>query len=267
MLPELDAMLIQLLRGLQPADWTLPTVAGKWCVKDVVAHLLDGNIRILSMLRDGYEGEKATIHSYQSLLDFLNRLNADWVKAMKRVSPEMLVWLHTLTGPEYCRYYASLDPFGKAAFAVAWAGEQESRNWMHIAREYTEKFLHQQQIRHAMGNGELLVPTYYHPFLHIFMQALPHTYRNTKAPAGTSVKLVISGNAGGSWLVMSNGESWQFADPGTGNTPAAEVTIPQDIAWILFSKSIRADSVASRIDKQGPDHLTFPALEMISVMA
>jgi len=36
------------------------------------------------------------------------------------------------------------------SLAVDWAEEMESKNWMAIAREYTEKWLHQQQIRDAI---------------------------------------------------------------------------------------------------------------------
>ena len=46
--------LIELLRGLGGADWTRPTVAGSWRVRDVVAHLLDVQARDVSMLRDGH---------------------------------------------------------------------------------------------------------------------------------------------------------------------------------------------------------------------
>src|SRR6478609_8705373 len=114
LLPVLDDKLIELLRLLTPAQWQQQTIARKWKVKDVVAHLLDGNIRSLSMLRDTYYDHSPNINSYQNLLDYLNGLNAEWVTAMKRVSPTMLVLLHEATGKAYCNYYASLDPFGKA---------------------------------------------------------------------------------------------------------------------------------------------------------
>jgi hypothetical protein len=80
LLPELDEMLIKLLDGLSDADWEKQTLAPKWKVKDVAVHLLDGNLRTLSMLRDGYYGDKPdNIHTYEDLIAFLNRLNADWV--------------------------------------------------------------------------------------------------------------------------------------------------------------------------------------------
>ncbi|NCI47111.1 maleylpyruvate isomerase N-terminal domain-containing protein [Sediminibacterium soli] len=265
LLPVLDDMLLSLLRSLKKEEWELPTVARQWRVKEVATHLLDGNIRILSMLRDGYAGEKADIQSYGQLVEYLNGLNADWVKAMKRVSPEMLILLHEITGPLFCRYYASLDPFEKAVFPVAWAGEAESRNWMHIGREYTEKFLHQQQIRDAVGKPGLLVSRFHHPFMHVFMQALPYIYRAVDAPAGSCLEINITGNAGGKWWLVRENEKWVPGNNATAVT--TRVSIPQEEAWKLFSKSIRADAIAGKIRIQGDKQLAEPALNMVSVMA
>jgi hypothetical protein len=87
----LDKKLIALLRSLGPEEWEKPSIARQWNVKDVAAHLLDGNIRSISSQRDHYQGINAgAIHSFEDLIAFLNRINADWVTAMKRVSPAML---------------------------------------------------------------------------------------------------------------------------------------------------------------------------------
>ena len=43
--PVLDDLLLQLLRSLTPDEWNAPTIARLWKVKDIAAHLLDGNIR------------------------------------------------------------------------------------------------------------------------------------------------------------------------------------------------------------------------------
>jgi len=266
MLPLIDQKLMELLRSLEPADWQKPTVAKLWSVKDVAAHLLDGNIRILSILRDDFRGENPSINSYQDLLDFLNGLNADWVKAMKRVSPEMLILLHELTGPLYCRYYASLDPFDKAGFAVDWAGESESKNWMHIAREYTEKFLHQQQIRDAVGKPGIMTKEFFYPFIDIFMRALPHTFRHTAAATGTCIQLTITGGIGGSWFLTRQNNSWDLVKE-TSYQPATIVELAPDDAWKLFSKSIRAEQISDKINIQGDPQLAAIALGMVSVMA
>jgi hypothetical protein len=47
------------------------------------------------------------------------------------------------------RFHKSLDPLAPAAFAVSWAGEETSSNWFDTARELTERWHHQQQIRLA----------------------------------------------------------------------------------------------------------------------
>lgn len=49
LLPVLDQHLLALLRSLAPANWQRPTLARQWTVKDVAAHLLDGNLRTLAM--------------------------------------------------------------------------------------------------------------------------------------------------------------------------------------------------------------------------
>jgi len=266
LLPVLDKKLIELLKSLSLQEWQKQTIAKLWKVKDVAAHLLDGNIRILSMLRDDYFGEKADIKSYQDLVDFLNGLNADWVKAMKRVSPTMLILLHESTGKLYCDYYASLDPFGKSGFAVDWAGESESKNWMHIAREYTEKFLHQQQIRDAVGKPGLMTREFYYPFIDIFMLALPHTYRDVHAENGTSIKLTITTDLGGSWLLNRVDAKWKVEKSYTKNT-STEISIDPDIAWKLFSKSLRPHEIKNKITITGDQQLGEVALTMVSVMA
>jgi hypothetical protein len=46
---ELEGHLLDLLRALSPEDWRRPTVCSPWCVKDISSHLLDGNIRRLSI--------------------------------------------------------------------------------------------------------------------------------------------------------------------------------------------------------------------------
>lgn len=266
LLPVLDKKLIDLLKSLSPEEWQMQTVAKLWKVKDVAAHLLDGNIRVLSMLRDNYQGENPTFESYQDLVGFLNGLNADWVKAMKRVSPGMLIFLHEATGKFYYDYYASLDPFGKSGFAVDWAGETESKNWMHIAREYTEKWLHQQQIRDAVNKSGLMTRELYFPFINIFMMALPHTYRNIDAPNGTIIKLTVTSELGSSWFLKRDDAKWALHKSFLEN-PSSEIIIDPETAWKLFSKSLRPELIKNKITIKGDQKLGEVALTMVSVIA
>lgn len=265
-LPELDQKLIRLLESLSEEEWHYPTVARLWTVKDVAAHLLDGNIRILSALRDGYQREAPGINSYDDLLAHLNWLNAEWVQAMKRISPAMLIHLHKHTGKDYYDYYASLDLYRTAPFPVAWAGEEESQNWMHFAREYTEKFLHQQQIRDATDRPGLLVGEFYHPFLSVCMLALPHSLRHTSAPEGTHITVHIDGEGGGRWTVVRSGDRWALTDGRDEVKATTEVTIDSAVAWKLFSKSVRATDIPDRITIYGDRKLGDAVTEMVSFM-
>ena len=254
LLPVLDDKLIELLHTLTPAQWQQQTIARKWKVKDVVAHLLDGNIRSLSMLRDHYFDQSLKINGYQDLLDYLNGLNAEWVTAMKRVSPAMLILLHQATGKAYCNYYASLDPFGKAGFSVEWAGENESKNWMHIAREYTEKWLHQQQIRDAVNIPGLMTKEFFLPFINTFMLALPYTFRNMQSEEGTTVQITIPGELGGTWSITSKDGKWLFNKVPVAN-PDSQIIIDADSSWRLFSKSIRPEDIIDQITITGNHEL------------
>jgi uncharacterized protein (TIGR03083 family) len=261
----LEEKLIQLLHSLSPEEWNKPTIARLWNVKDVVAHLLDGNIRVLSILRDHYFGDPpGNIDSNDDLVNYLNGLNAGWVNAMKRVSPKALTALLEITGKQYNQQLALLDPFAPAIFAVSWAGETSSVNWFHIAREYTERWHHQQQIRDAVGKPGIMTKELYYPVLDTFMMALPYTYRNTIAEENTVVQISISGVAGGDWFLTKK-EKWELSK--TNNLPVTTTIIDGDIAWKLSTKSWRKIDVMKHISIKGDPILGEPVLEMIAVMA
>ncbi len=266
--PKLDKKLIEVLKSLSLQDWERQTIAPRWSVKDIAVHLLDGNIRTLSMLRDGYFGEKPDpIHSYQDLVDYLNRLNADWTKAMKRISPSLLIELLETTGKQYSDYLRTLHPFDKAAFSVAWAGEEQSDNWFHIAREYTEKWHHQQQIRLAVGQTrELYRAVFYHPHLETSMRALPHHYRDVTGNLHDVIKFTITGEGGGDWFLYHDATQWVLVVD-CELKPVCEVSIEGEIAWRIFTKEIQKEEAEKQIKITGEQVLGEKIMDMLAVMA
>jgi uncharacterized protein (TIGR03083 family) len=266
--PVLDAHLTALLRALSPADWEQPTLAPQWRVRDVALHLLDGNLRTLSMLRDGHFGGAGPASpAYADVVGYLNRLNNEWVAAGQRLSPATLAWLLELSGPAYCAYISSLPPFEVAAFPVAWAGEETSLNWFHVAREYTEKWHHQQQIRQAVGQeAALFAPELYQPFLSTCLRALPHHYRQVPAPVGSVVELVITGAGGGTWYLQRAETSWELGTDYTGPV-AAHITLEGEVAWRLFTKSLPREQAALHLQAAGDMALTEPLYSLVTVMA
>lgn len=265
--PKLNARLIELLLSLEGEDWNRPTVAKLWRVKDIAAHLLDGNIRRLSIHRDGYAGDPpGEIGSYQDLVEYLNRLNADWVKAARRISPRILIELLERTGREVYEFFQTLDPHAPAIFSVAWAGEEKSENWFDIARDYTEHWHHQQQIRLAVGKPGIMDRELYFPVLDAFLRALPHTYRNVAAPDGALLEVEVSGEAGGSWFLERRDGTWRLGRDADGKSDAKAVIGP-DIAWRLFTKGISREEARWEIRFEGDEALGGGVLEVLAVMA
>ena len=137
---------------------------------------------------------------------------------------------------------------------------------MHVAREYTEKWLHQQQIRDAVNKQGIMTKELFYPFIDTFMFALPHAYRNAEAENGTIIQLNVSSAIGGSWFLLRENEKWILKKENNLKSSSI-ITIDPDTAWKLFSKSLRPADVFSKIELAGDKDLGAVALETISVMA
>ncbi|HCZ35360.1 MAG TPA: hypothetical protein DHV26_05475 [Cytophagales bacterium] len=260
----LEQKLIELLKSLSPTDWNKPTVAKLWTVKDVAAHLLDTSVRTIAMAQQHAGDPPDAINSYQDLVNYLNRHNADWVKAMRRVSPQTLIDFLQLTQQPMIDYYHSLDLEAPAMFSVAWAGENESKNWFHIAREYTERWHHQQQIRDAVQQEGIMTREYFYPMIDTLLRALPHNFRNTTAPDGTCVEVTITGDAGGNWIIQSQAGKWNLVE--SGQPIATTLTLTPDTAWKLFTKALTPAQADAYVKVVGDKSLSAPVLKMVAVM-
>ncbi|MET4104838.1 maleylpyruvate isomerase N-terminal domain-containing protein [Hymenobacter sp. UYP22] len=264
--PELDNRLLEVLRSLNSTDWQRPWRGWGWTVHDVALHLLDGSLRSVSMLRDGhFVGAGPASGAYADVVTYLNQLNKSWVEAGRRLSPAVLIGLLEYAGPQYTALLHHLNPAAPAAFSVAWAGEEHSTNHFHIAREYTEKWHHQQQIRQAVGQQDALLQVgLYRPFLETCLQALPHHYREVAAPVGTLLRVAVTGQ--GHWELRREEAGWRLGHlPGAAAT--ATIELPAPLAWRLFTKSLPLPQAAALLTLNGPEWLTAPFLSTLTVMA
>jgi uncharacterized protein (TIGR03083 family) len=264
--PPLHRELMALLRGLAPGDWARPTACAGWSVKDIAAHLLDTGLRRLSFGRDRFTPPAPGIASYADLVAYLNRLNAEWVTATRRLSPEVLMDLIDNMAPQVQEFFAALDPHAEAQFGVAWAGEEYSPVWFDIGREYTERWLHQQQIREAVGAPGLVARQWLHPALDIFMRALPHTYQAVPAQPGESILFAIEGEAGDDWTLRRETQGWRLFT-GRAEASAARVGLDQETAWKLLSKGLSPDAARRRVRIEGDRKLGEPIFGAVAVMA
>jgi hypothetical protein len=96
-------------------------------------------------------------------------------------------------------------------------------------------FLVPKQIRLAVDKPGLMTRELYYPVLDCFMRALPFHYRTVSRTPGSLVQFNISGECGGLWHLHRNGQSWELLASAAGQ-PLSETTIPQEIAWRIFTK-------------------------------
>ncbi len=265
--PSLHRHLMELLRGLAPGDWSRPTVAGPWTVRDIVAHMLDSQVRRLSFQRDGHPmtTPDGKIAEYSDLVNLLNALNKDWIRATRRVSPGVLMQFLEMTGPEVAELFASLDPHGPAFFSVAWAGEDVSENWFDIGREYTEQWHHQAQIREAVGAPALSSREWLHPVLELSMKAFSRGFKDVGAAPGTAFVLNVIGEAGDTWSVVAAKEGWSVFR-GEEPHPAARARCNSDTAWKLFFNALPVEEARRRIVTEGDSALTEKLFSVRGVM-
>ncbi len=255
-----------LLRGLSAADWERPTVAGAWRVRDVAAHLLDGALRKVSVYRDGHLlAPDRPINSYGDLVGLINDLNATGVAYGRRLSPRLLTDLLAMAGSWMVELVQGLDPQAPAVFAVAWAGEGRSENWMDTGREYTEWWHHQMQIRDAVGLSGLLDPRWLDPLLDFSVRALPHAYRDVAAPEGAALTLAVPGDPGWAWTLVRENGRWGLYR-GEADRPATWVTVEPALVWRLFYNALPPEAAREKVLIQGDESLAGPLLRTRSVM-
>jgi uncharacterized protein (TIGR03083 family) len=266
--PEERAALLELLESLSDEEWSTPTVCPGWSAKDIAAHILGDDIGRLARGRDGYRGAAfaaAEGDFERQLLAFVNRQNEAWVEAARRLSPRLLIDLLRWSGEETQRYFESLDLYALGE-PVSWAGPEPAPVWLDVAREYTERWLHQQQIRDAVGNPGLKERRPFAPVLATFVRALPHTFRDVAAPEGAHVRLAISGDAGGAWsLVRGEGRWGLYAE--AGGQPQAITALDQETAWRLFTKGISKDEALAAATIEGERALALNVLDTVSIIA
>lgn len=266
LLRRVDEKLIELLRSLSASEWDAQTVAPRWKVRDVAAHLLDTVLRKLSIVRDSWDVERVDIRSPEDVVTFVNRLNEEGVTVYRRLSPPVLIDVMKMACEQSASFHESLDPFAPAAFGVSWAGEATSLNWFDTARELTERWHHQQQIRVATDRPGIMTPELYHPVLDCFLRGLPHLYRDTQAPPGTVVLVAIAGECGSQWLLSRQSSGWSLVRESPAQ-PVARVTIPQEIAWRVFTKGIDRDSARAQIKIEGDIDLASRVLDLTAIVA
>ncbi len=259
----LSAALVGLLRELRADDWSRPTLAGAWTVRDVAAHLLDGDLRRLALGRDGHAAARPASSAFADVVAFINETNTAGVSYGRRLSPRLLTDLLERSGEWVARHVQALPPDAQAALPVAWAGEESSPNWMDTGREYTERWHHQMQIRDAVRAPGLLQPRWLLPLLELSVRAFRRAYRDVAAPAGTAVAFEVEG--AGAWSVVREPRGFVVLR-GRAPRPAAAAVVDPDTAWRLLYNALTPEAARARVRATGDASLLAPLLAARAVM-
>ena len=200
--------LVALLRGLTRGQWLRPTTAGSWRVRDVAAHLLDGQLRRLSFHRDRAAARRRARgpRIRQRARGSSTTLNARWVARQPAAQPARA---HR---PARDRGRAGRRVPGRAAAArdgllaggLGGRGRARRTGWTWAAT--TPKYWHhQQQIRDAVGAPPLFARRWLAPVVALGVRALPRALGDVARPDGTAVRIVVNGDAGGRWRLVRGG--------------------------------------------------------------
>jgi uncharacterized protein (TIGR03083 family) len=260
------AALLELLGSLDLTDWSRPTICPGWDVHDVVGHLLNDYLRRLSGSRDGFTGPVFANH--ETLPNYVARINNEFVRAMRQCSPKVMIELLAHLGPQLDQMWAAADLNAPAHLDVSRAAlDIPSPAWLDIAREFTEFWVHQQQIRDTVGRPGAQQPQLLHPVLDTFLRALPHALRDQARPDGTLVRFTVTGPAGGQWYAIRESGRWRMGSTDTVTEAAAQVRMDQDDVWRLGSRGITPADARSRAAGEGDPALIDAATSLLAVIA
>ena len=105
------------------------------------------------------------------------------------------------------------------------------------------------------------------PVLATFARAFPRNYEGVSASDGCTVKVVILGDAGTSWILVFHASAWTLYQDDILCSPNPEITIDQEDAWRLFTKTITTSEVLPRITFSGNTELAAKVLDTVTVIA
>jgi hypothetical protein len=168
-------------------------------------------------------------------------------------------------GQQADEYFAGLDPFSTGA-AVSWAGDGPMPVWFDVAREFTERWHHQQQIRDATGRPGLYEKRIFEPVLDTFVRGMPHTFRDVETASGVVVQLSVTGALTKTWSLVRGDGNWKLFDGGDQRKDAA-VTLKAEDAWKVFTRGVRGEEAVRRSELSGDRWLGEKILQMVSVIA
>jgi len=259
------AEFVRLLNSLTEEESNLPTICEGWTVRDLAIHLLGDDFSFLSRNRDAHRNE--TLDSApdgDSFLDVLNAHNNRWVEAGRFLSTPLIAELLEVTGRMVAEVLQNVDPSAPGE-SVSWASADPAPWWLVGAREFTERWVHHQQIRDALNKPGLNGPSFVGPILATAMHGVPLAYIDLDAPDDTTIAIDVTGRAGFSWAVRKDENGWKLYE-GLTREAAARVSIDQETTWRFLMGMTNAKAARSKATVEGDNKLAKPFFSAVSAI-
>jgi hypothetical protein len=137
--------------------------------------------------------------------------------------------------------------------------------WLDCARDFTEFWIHQEQIRDATGRHDVEAPEGVHAVLDTFLRAVPYTLEERPQAEGTSVAVQVDGPGGGRWSWRHDGGVWRpvQSEPGRGTVVRFDAA---DTVWRLGTRMISPAEAGRRAEVTGDDELAQQVLQIVCVI-
>lgn len=246
LLAPLREALVELMTERPDSAWRA-AATGTWTVADTIAHLLGDDLGRLARTRDSFVGPQP--RDDESFEEFIDRLNDEWVVAARRLSPRLLVELLAHTGKQVRALWAGVDLEDEGE-GVSWAGADRAPLWLDLARDYTEYWVHQTQIREALDEPLLDAPRFIEPVVSTFLRALPHTLRELVPAEGEATLTVeVSDLTPGDYHLRADADGWRFVTA----VGHADTTVRwrADTVWRLGCRMIDPATARARAHVEG----------------
>jgi uncharacterized protein (TIGR03083 family) len=263
--PERRAF-VDLLTSLEADEWSAPTECPAWTVKGVALHVLGDDLSLLARQRDEATNSLILYAEKHPGLDFrqlLDGFNEQWVEAAMFLSPPLVIELLRLSGEWTSSFYEQVDLDRPGEPVGFFGGSGSSPYWQAIAREYVERWVHQHQIRRALGRPDL-GRAFLDPAAAVVARSVAAHMPALDAAPGTVLTLTVRNVA--SWsCTLDDHHSWKLTD-GRFPDAAVELSLAEADATSVLSRGLGRDDAIAAFQISGDDDLGGRALRVISAM-
>jgi hypothetical protein len=207
-------------------------------VLGLCAHLLGDDLGWLARDRDRHLGTPPPSADEAGFVRWLDELQLEWVRALRRLSPRLVTELLGWSGPPVVAALQQQDP-DRLSGSVGWAAKGPVPLWLDQLREVSEQWIHRQQLLQALGRRSDLRPDLAGPVLDGLRWAYPFRLGRISAAAGNTVTITVRGPVSRTWHLVAGEDGWRYRGrPGPQVIATMELTTQQ--AWRLLTNNLRA---------------------------